>query len=186
MNWRERISLCCLVLLCAIMPLIGSPPQANDTKQGVAQPTGSNPGAPRASWFDNFDTDPNGTVLFGIRNWDGWAGSLSAAGIVSDALSFSPPHSLIADSVGVGGQVDAVATWSDKTAGVWTMTCMQYIPAATTGQQYFIMLNTYGGATNNWSLQLLFDNVTGMASLYAGGIQTPVRAAVRRSLRRLL
>ena len=69
------------------------------------------------------------------------------------------------NSIGIVGAADLVREYTAFDAGKWTYTAHQYIPAAFTGQSYFILLNTYvdgctGSPACNWSVQVLFDAAT--------------------------
>jgi len=47
---------------------------------------------------------------------------------------------------------------------------MQYIPSGTTGQNWFIVLNTYNdGGDKDWSLQTTFDLAAGTIAYWHGG-----------------
>ena len=57
---------------------------------------------------------------------------------------------------------DLVQEYSGHTAGQWVYTAWQYIPAAYSGEEYFILLNTYNDApgVKNWSVQVHFQDST--------------------------
>lgn len=111
-------------------------------------------GAPAPSWSDNFDSYPTDFQLHGQGGWKGWGNVPAAGALTSDDQAHSTPN-----SVAILGASDLVHEYSGYTSGVWTYSAWQYIPAAATGQTYFILLNQYddAGATNNWSLEVLFD-----------------------------
>lgn len=125
--------------------------------------------AASADWFDDFDSYPLGSGLHGQGGWEGWDGNPAADAYVTDAYSQSAPHS--AEIIPTS---DIVQMFTE-TSGQWIMTGWNYIPTGSTGQQYFIMLNTYAiGGPNAWSLQVLFDSDTGMMSIVEGSATAPI------------
>lgn len=120
-------------------------------------------------WFDNFDSYANGTVLQGVGGWKGWDNTPAAAGTVSNAQAHSGPN-----SVAIGPAADAVREFTGYGAGgVYDITAWTYVPSAMTGEQYFIVLNTYADlGTNNWSTQILFNASTDLVSAVDFGTTT--------------
>jgi len=111
-----------------------------------------------AQFEDNFDQYANGTLLHNINGWHGWDADGGVAGTVTNAQSDSAPH-----SIAIGVFIDAVNELGNPTDGNWRMSVKMYIPSGSTGQQFFIMQNTYNDfGPYNWSVQTLFDSDTGM------------------------
>jgi hypothetical protein len=109
--------------------------------------------AATANWSENFDSYANNSSIDGQGGWAGWGGASGCDAFVTNIHSYSTPHSL-----GVIPTTDIVQTFSENT-GQWDMTAWCYIPTGSTGDTYFIMLNTYIlPSTYDWSVQLKFDN----------------------------
>lgn len=112
-----------------------------------------------SAWFENFDGYANGQQLHGLNGWVGWDNNPAAGALVSNAQSFSAPHSLE-----ILGASDLVRTFTGVTSGLWAFTGEVFIPSNFTGTSYFIMLNTYNhGGPYNWSVQIHFDAATNTA-----------------------
>ena len=125
--------------------------------------------AASANWSENFDSYALGSGLIGQGGWDGWAGSAVADAFVSDTQALSAPHSLLSVPT-----TDIVQTFNE-TSGSWIMTGYCYIPTGSTGDQYFIMLNTYDGvAVFDWSIQLEFHSDLGTVVDYYTSATTPI------------
>ncbi len=114
---------------------------------------------PNVDWYDNFDSYATGSQLHGQGGWKGWGNDPAAGALTSDAQSRSTPN-----SAAILGASDLVHEYSGYNAGRWTYTAYQYIPSGTTGQTYFILLNTYNDAGSglNWSVQVMFDPALGL------------------------
>jgi len=111
-------------------------------------------------WYDDFDSYANGSGLHGQGGWRGWDGSIAANAYVSGLYSRSAPH-----SAEIRPTSDIVQQFTTATSGQWVMIGWVYIPTGTTGEQYFILLNTYNeGGPYNWSTQVLFNSTTGLVS----------------------
>ncbi|MEM7455944.1 MAG: hypothetical protein AAF456_16455 [Planctomycetota bacterium] len=125
-------------------------------------------GTLHAQWSDNFDSYANGTNVNGVNGWENWDNDPSFNAFVLNTQSSSAPN-----AIGINPSSDVIHRMGNPTSGKWELTCDQYIPGSATGQQYFIMLNTYNagaGGAKSWSIQLLFDNDTGMLTDdYDGG-----------------
>ncbi len=126
--------------------------------------------AASADWSDNFDSYALGSGLIGQGGWDGWEGSAAADAFVTDAQSLSAPHALEAIPT-----TDIVQQFAE-TSGNWIMTGYVYIPTGSTGDQFFIMLNTYdaGTSTFDWSIQLEFHSDLGTVVDYYTSLTTPI------------
>jgi uncharacterized repeat protein (TIGR01451 family) len=107
-----------------------------------------------ADWGDSFDTYAAGSSMHGQGGWKGWGNDPAATAYVSDAYAQTPDNSVLITDTN-----DLVHEYSGYTTDQWVYTAWQYIPAAATGESYFILLNTYddSGATNNWSTQVNFN-----------------------------
>ena len=128
------------------------------------------PTSGRADWSDNFDSYALGSGLHGQGGWEGWEGNPGADAFVTNLYSQSAPH-----SVDITPTSDIVHTFSE-TSGQWVMTAYNYIPSGSAGEQYFILLNTYGVGVHNWSLDMLFNSTTGIVSTVEGsGTATLIR-----------
>lgn len=108
--------------------------------------------AASANWLDDFDAYAPGSIN-GQGGWQGWDNSAAAAGVVSGDQALSPTQ-----SQAIFGGADSVHQYSGYTSGQWTYTAWLYIPSASTGLTYFILLNTYNDlGPYNWSVQLPMD-----------------------------
>lgn len=114
---------------------------------------------PMVDWFENFDSYATGSQMHGQGGWKGWFNDPAAGAFTSDAQSRSSPN-----SVAIEGASDLVHEYAGYNTGRWTYTAYQYIPSGTTGQTYFILLNTYNDAGSglNWSVQVMFDPALGL------------------------
>lgn len=107
-----------------------------------------------ANWSDNFDSYSVGGLM-GNGGWDTWESNPAA-----DAYVVASPNHSAPNSVQITPTTDLVHEFSETT-GVWTITGWQYIPTGSTGDQYFILLNTYTtGGPYDWSLQVQFNSTT--------------------------
>lgn len=113
--------------------------------------------AASADWSDNFDSYALGSGLHGQGGWEGWEGDPAWDAFVTDIQAYTAPHSLACIPT-----TDIVQEFAE-TSGEWTMTGYMYIPTGSTGEQYFIMLNTYDGSTStfDWSIEVQFDSDAG-------------------------
>lgn len=109
-------------------------------------------------WADDFESYAPGTVMDNVNGWKGWAGDPAAAGIITDTMAHTGSNSM-----SVVGFQDVVHEYTGYTSGEYDYIAWTYVPAGLTGQQYFILLNTYSDTgTNNWSTQLLMDATAGV------------------------
>ena len=113
------------------------------------------------SFLDTFDTYTPGSIA-GQGGWSGWNGNATLAGTVSTLQASSGTQSLQL----VAGN-DTVRTFSGVTSGQWTFSLRQYIPAASSGSSYVILLNSYP-TTLNYSAQLLTDFTAGLVGVFDG------------------
>lgn len=114
-----------------------------------------------ADWSDNFDSYPTGSVA-GRGNWQGWTGNAAVAGTVSTAFASSGPNSLQL----VAGN-DTVQPFTGINSGSWTLSFQQYLPSASSGTTWTIMMNQYPNNLN-WSLQVLADMTAGLIGVFDG------------------
>jgi hypothetical protein len=116
-----------------------------------------------ADWEDNFDSYANNSGLHDQGNWEGWNNDPAFDAYVTDVYSSSSPH-----SVAISPTSDIVQPFSEY-SGEWVMTSWHYIPAGSTGDQFWILCNTYPTAYPlDWSLQLMFENSTGNMTVIEG------------------
>jgi hypothetical protein len=107
-----------------------------------------------AQWSEDFDSYATGTSMHGVGGWKGWDNNPAFTAYTTDLYARSGPN-----SVDITPTSDLVHEFSGYSSGVWIVTAWQYIPSSATGQQYFILLNTYAdGGPNNWSTELQFFN----------------------------
>jgi len=113
---------------------------------------------------EDFEAYAAGSEIHGQGGWKGWDNTASAGAPTSGVYFYSG-----AISVEIGGATDLVHEF-DVTGGRWVMKAMQYIPSGTTGNNFFILLNTYadGGAGNDWSVQWNMDLAAGTINLELG------------------
>lgn len=119
-------------------------------------------------WYEAFDAYNPGTGLHGQGGWEGWGGDPAGDAYVTAAQGMYGSQ-----SVEIVGASDLVRTYCGCVFGRWTFTAWQYLPADFSGQTYFILLNTYGGA-NNWSTQLRFDSGLGVVESEYETAQLPL------------
>lgn len=110
-------------------------------------------GSALAQWSDNFDSYLNGSALHGQGGWQGWGNNPAATAYVTNVQRRSLPH-----SADIRPTSDIVQQFTGVSAGQWVMTGWSYVPAGISGEQYFILLNTYpASVNNNWSTEFLLD-----------------------------
>ena len=108
------------------------------------------------SWSDNFDSYATGSQMHGQGGWKGWDNSPAAGALTSDVQALSAPN-----SVDIMNVSDLVQEYSGYNSGVWIYTAWQYIPSNYSGDQMFILLNTYSdGGAKNWSTQVRFQSAS--------------------------
>ncbi|MCB9885069.1 MAG: hypothetical protein H6838_06225 [Planctomycetes bacterium] len=121
----------------------------------------------RAQWFEDFDSYATSTQVVGQGAWEEWGPGAGA--MVTSAQARTPGN-----AIDINGPSDLVHQYSGYTSGTWVYRAHQYIPTGATGSTYFIMLNDYASPAGpySWSMQLLFNTTTGMASQRCGGAAT--------------
>ncbi|MCK4806819.1 MAG: hypothetical protein KAT09_04190 [Candidatus Aegiribacteria sp.] len=124
--------------------------------------------AASANWSDNFDSYTPGTGLHGQGGWTGWENNPAWDAFVVDSMSLSPDNSLATIPTS-----DIVQEFTETT-GEWEMTAWCYIPSGSTGDQFFIMLNTYDPPSFNWSVQLEFHSDIGQVKDNYSGTTTAI------------
>ena len=105
-----------------------------------------------ANWYEDFDSYETGSGLHGQGGWYGWEGLPIFDGYITDLYARSAPNSLESTL-----STDMVHEFEGYTSGHCTFTAWQYIPDDFVGESYFILLNTYGVGTHNFSTQIRFD-----------------------------
>ncbi len=105
-----------------------------------------------------FDTYPTGQDLHGINGWKGWENNPTFTAFTSDVERFSSPN-----SVAISGSSDLVREISGINSGVWSVSARSFVPTGFSGDNFFILLNSYddAGTTNNWSTQIHFQSFSG-------------------------
>ena len=128
-------------------------------------------GIANADWSENFDSYAAGSLLIGQGGWEGWDGNPGADAVVSSAQAQSSPNSVSAIQT-----TDIVQQFTGVNSGIWSMSASCYIPAGSTGTQYFILLNIYNsGGPYDWSMSLKFNSTNGEVSSEEGtGVATLV------------
>ncbi|NQU25249.1 MAG: hypothetical protein HQ567_28525, partial [Candidatus Nealsonbacteria bacterium] len=95
------------------------------------------------NFFDDFDNYTAGADIIGQAGppggWAGWDNA-DAGAPISNAVSFSGANSVLIS--GANG-TDLVHEFAGITRGLWEISAMQYIPAASTGNTFFIMMSQY-------------------------------------------
>jgi len=122
------------------------------------------------SMLDNFDSYTPGSIS-GQGGWEGWDGTSSLAGTVSTLQASSGAQSLQV----VAGN-DTVRPFSGVASGLWTLSLQQYVPSASSGASWIILMNGYPATGNeNWSVNL-FTDISGnvMESADVGGATLPL------------
>ena len=114
---------------------------------------------------EDFESYADGSALHGQGGWKGWNNTSGAGAPVSSSYAYSGSN-----SVEAVGSADLVHEF-DLTGGMWEFSIMQYIPDGTSGESWFILLNTYSdNGAQDWSVQLDFNLGTGaITSNYDGG-----------------
>ena len=103
---------------------------------------------------EDFDTYANGSTIAGQGGWETWDNAPGANTTVTNAQSFTVPHSLA-----VSGPADIVHQFTGANAAAsatWFARIQTFVPSTATGDMFFILLNQYAplGANNNWSVQV--------------------------------
>jgi hypothetical protein len=116
-------------------------------------------------WSDNFDSYALGNIL-GQGGWVGWSGTIpDPEGYVVNTQASSAPNSLrITTQTATGSITDAVQVFA-VTGGKYKFSGKTYVPSTTTGNGYFILLNTY--PTFDWSAQIAFNATADTVTLLA-------------------
>ncbi|MBX3379687.1 MAG: hypothetical protein KF805_06305 [Phycisphaeraceae bacterium] len=116
--------------------------------------------AANAEFFANFDLYNSGLRLQSVDGWKGWDNASGVAGLASNAFAYSGSKSLQVTGT-VQSTTDAVHQFAGATAGVWSVSAMQYLGSGQAGSTYFILMNKYADGANtnsaSWSTQLRFD-----------------------------
>ncbi len=113
--------------------------------------------ASASEFMEDFESYAAGSEMHGQGGWKGWDNDVAFGAPASDLYAFSG-----STSVEIISSADLVHEF-DLAGGMWELSAMQYIPSGTTGESYFILLNTYSdGGTNDWSVQTNFNLGTGV------------------------
>jgi len=116
------------------------------------------------SYYEDFDSYAAGSALHGQGGWKGWdndpAWGAPASNVQANSGSISAE---------IGGDADLVHEYG-LAGGNLELSAMQYIPGGTTGNSFFILLNTYNdGGPYDWSVQLDFNLGAGTVTSNFGG-----------------
>jgi hypothetical protein len=103
---------------------------------------------------EDFDTYANGSTIAGQGGWETWDNAPGADTTVTNAQSFTAPHSLA-----VSGAADIVHQFVGANAAAsatWFARIQTFVPSTASGDMFFILLNQYAplGPNNNWSVQV--------------------------------
>ncbi len=113
---------------------------------------------PGGGWSDNFDSYPQGTVLYNVGGWTGWDDNPDAAGVVDGSNYRSAPH-----SIAVKGAGDAIHPFTGIQGGKWVIKAWQYIPSNLSATTYFIVNSYYQhGGPYFWTVELHFNPALGV------------------------
>jgi len=148
-----------LFFAASVVPTMGT-----DIQETYEQPL-----ATTIFWEENFDSYDDGSSMHGQGGWEGWQNDPTWTAYVTSDQSHSSPH-----SVDIVGDSDLVHQFTGVSSGEWTFTTWLYIPNDFTGLSYFILLNSYGTGTDNWSTQIRFDADQGLVESEFDGEQLPL------------
>ena len=125
-------------------------------------------GVAQANFSDNFDSYLTGT-LAPQNSWQGWDNNPAAAiAVVTNNLAYSSPNSVL-----VSGADDLVHQFTGATSGQWEFSLKQYIPSASTGTTYIILMNDYNdGGPYDWAVQTAFNMNDGVLTAVMGNYAT--------------
>ena len=118
------------------------------------------------AFHEDFESYASGSALHGQGGWKGWDDAPGTGAPISSKYARSGSN-----SVEVVGTADLVHEF-ELAGGRWEVSALQYIPAGSAGNTYFILLNRYrdgGDGYNDWSVQLSFDLDTGIVTAEAEG-----------------
>lgn len=118
-----------------------------------------------ADWSDDFDSySPGG--LHGLGGWAGWNNSQQFDALVTDSIFVSSPN-----SVKILPTTDIVQEFTE-TSGRWVVTANLYVPSGGSGDQFFIMHNSYTpGGSFTCAHDLVFHQDTGNVEFAQTGTQ---------------
>jgi hypothetical protein len=141
-------------------------PGAVKNKVRATAPTGGSGGHTDAIIFsDNFDALTPGNII-GQNGWQGWSGTIPAPeGYVVNTFSSSPSQSLRITTATTTGSTSDVVQVFNQTGGKYKFKAKTYVPSTTSGNGYFILLNTY--PVFDWSVQIFFNSTANTVTLAA-------------------
>lgn len=125
----------------------------------------------QTTWVEDFDSYTLGP-LAAQSEWDCWEDNSVFEAIVVDGPARSLPNSVEL----LGNISDVVAVFSEPTTGYWTISSWSFIPGNCTGQQWWILLNTYDvpAGLYNWSCQVFLDPLNSLVRDWDGTTTLPV------------
>ncbi len=108
---------------------------------------------------DDFESYAAGSALHGQGGWKGWDNTPAAG---------APASSVQANSGSISAEINGDADLVHEfgfAGGNLELSAMQYIPDGTTGESFFLLLNTYNdGGPYDWSVQLNFNVGSGIVT----------------------
>lgn len=125
----------------------------------------------QTTWVEDFDSYAPG-ALAAQSDWDFWLDNPAYEAFVVASPARSLPH-----SVEIQGNVsDVIAVLSGATTGYWTISSWSFIPGNCTGEQWWILLNTYDlpAGLFNWSCHVFLDPLNGLVRDYDGAATLPL------------
>ncbi|MCB9865506.1 MAG: M4 family metallopeptidase [Phycisphaerales bacterium] len=119
---------------------------------------------------ESFDAYALGSNLNGQGGWKGWDDNPAAGAPVTADQAHTGQY-----AVDISGDADLVHEFSGATAGQWTLTIWQYVPAAFDGDSTLILLNTYSdGGPKNWSTQVRMNSTSQEVISDPAGVTLPL------------
>jgi hypothetical protein len=139
-----------------MFPVVRNPAGANSMQIAEVELIG----VPQFVLFaEDFESYAVGSDLHGQGGWKGWNNDAGAGAPASDAFASSGSV-----SVELIGSADLVHEF-DVAGGRWKLSAMQYIPSGTTGETWFILMNSYDdGANQGWSVDYKFNLDAGIVT----------------------
>ena len=120
--------------------------------------------ASASMFMDDFEAYAAGSALHGQGGWKGWDNDPTWTAYVSSAQANSGSQ-----SAEIAGAADLVHEFG-LAGGLLELTAMQYVPTGSTGNSFFLLLNTYNdGGPYDWSVQLNCDLAGGTITSDFGG-----------------
>ncbi len=125
----------------------------------------------QTTWVDDFDSYAPGP-LAAQSDWDFWDSNP-----LYEAFVVAGPARSLPNSVEIQGNAsDVVAVLSGATTGFWTVSGWSFIPGNCTGEQWWILLNTYDVPAGlfNWSVNIVLDPLDGLVRDFDSAATLPL------------